>query len=239
MAVFYTPFLIAFIISAMVEPVIKYVSKKTKMQRKPSAVIVIVAVFAVIVSLLIWGIAVLIDEGANFLKMLNQYVGNGYEYIMGLIDKLNFDEIQISEEVLNIIKNSTANFLDQVSKWVTNFLTSILSAVSQIGTVGIYTVITILATYFICADRIYILDQIEHHFPKDWVKKLSKNIRKIIALLGGYLKAQGILIGINFILVLIRTICIQNIWIKRIISITNGTTYSFLRCFANTTAQEQ
>lgn len=73
---------------------------------------------------------------------------------------------------------------------------------------GIYTVVTILATYFICADRIYILDQIEHHFPKEWVKKLSKNIRKISKLLGGYLKAQVILILINFVLVLIRTISI-------------------------------
>lgn len=135
MAVFYTPFLIAFIISAMVEPLIRFISKKTKMQRKPSAVIVIIAVFAIIVSLLVWGIAVLIDEGANLLKMLNEYVGNGYEYIMNLIDKLNFDEIQISEEVLNITKNSAANLLDQISKWVSDFITSILTAVTQIGTV--------------------------------------------------------------------------------------------------------
>ena len=75
--------------------------------------------------------------------------------------------------------------------------------VTSVATIGIYTVITILATYFICADRIYILDQIEHHLPKEWVKRLSQNIRKISKLLGGYLKAQFILIGINFVLVLI------------------------------------
>ena len=80
--------------------------------------------------------------------------------------------------------------------------------VSSIGAVGIYTVITILATYFICADRLYILDQVEHHFPKEWVKKLSKNITKIIERLGGYLKADAILIVINFVLVLIRIIFI-------------------------------
>ena len=78
MAVFYMPFLIAFIIAVMVEPIIKMFSKKTKIQRKPSAIIVLVLVFAVIVGLLIWGIAALIDEGANLLKMLNEYVGTGY-----------------------------------------------------------------------------------------------------------------------------------------------------------------
>lgn len=74
MAVFYMPFLIAFVISIMVEPVIKWFSKKTKIQRKPSAIIVLILVFAIIVGLLAWGIAVLIDEGANLLKMINDSV---------------------------------------------------------------------------------------------------------------------------------------------------------------------
>ena len=208
MAVFYMPFLIAFIIALMVEPIIKKVSTKMKLQRKPSAIIVLFLVFAIIVGLLAWGIAVLIDEGANLLKMLNEYVSTGYSYILDFIDKINFDDFKISEEVVNIVKNSAANFLDKASNWISNLLTSMISMVSSIATLGVYTVVTILATYFICADRLYILDQIEHHFPKEWVKKLSKNIRKISKLLGGYLKAQVILIAINFVLVLARTFCI-------------------------------
>lgn len=78
MAVFYMPFLIAFIIALMVEPVIRWFSKKTKIQRKPSAIIVLAIVFAIIIGLLIWGIASLIDEGANLLKMLNEYMQIGY-----------------------------------------------------------------------------------------------------------------------------------------------------------------
>ncbi len=78
MAVFYMPFLIAFIIAIMVEPIIRVFSRKTKLQRKPSAIIVLVLVFAIIVGLLAWGIAILIDEGANLLKMINGYVGTGY-----------------------------------------------------------------------------------------------------------------------------------------------------------------
>lgn len=128
--------------------------------------------------------------------------------VQDFIDKINFDDFKVSGEVVNIIKSSSAKFLEQASNWVSNFLTSMLSAISSIGAVGIYTVVTILATYFICADRIYILDQLEHHFPKDWVKKFSKNIRKITKLLGGFLKAQVILIAINFVLVLIRFNCI-------------------------------
>jgi len=124
------------------------------------------------------------------------------------MDNIKFDDLKISPEVINMLKNSATNFLEKASTWGINFLTSILSALSSIPTIGIYMGVTIIATYFICADRIYILDQIEHHFPKEWVKKLTKNINKITKLLGGYLKAQAILIVINFILVLIRIICI-------------------------------
>lgn len=49
MAVFYMPFLIAFIIAVMVEPSIRWVHKKTKFTRKASAIIVLAIVFAIIV----------------------------------------------------------------------------------------------------------------------------------------------------------------------------------------------
>ncbi len=206
MAVFYMPFLIAFIISTMVEPIIKKLAKNTNFTRKTCAIIVLVLVFAIIVGLLTWGIWILIDEGANVLKMLNEYISKIYEFVLNIIDKFKFEEIKVSDEVTNIIKSSTSNFLNTVSEFISNILNSIITGASSITKIGIYTVITIIATYFISADRIYILDQIEHHVPRDWVKKMTKNINKIIKLLGGYLKAQVILVLINFILVLIRTI---------------------------------
>lgn len=233
MAVFYMPFLIAFIISLIVEPIIKRVAKRTNLRRKTSAIIVLSLVFIAIIGLLIWGIASLIDEGSSLLSSLNYYIDEGYKYITKYLDKINFENLQSSNEVMSVIRNSTSNLLNNVSGWISNFLTSMISKVSSIGAVGIYTVITILATYFMCADRMYILDQVEHHFPKEWVKKISKNVKKITVLLGGYLKAEVILIVINFVLVLIRIIFIQNIWTKCRISITYGFIYSICRCASN------
>ena len=160
MAVFYMPFLIAFIISVIVEPIITKVHKKTNFTRKASAIIVLIVVFIMIIGLLIWGIAILLDEGSSLLSSLNYYIDEGYNYITDYIDKLNFDEIKMSGEVEQIFKNSTSNLLETISKWITEFLTVLISKISSIGTVGVYAVVTILATYFICADRLYILDQI-------------------------------------------------------------------------------
>jgi predicted PurR-regulated permease PerM len=70
-------------------------------------------------------------------------------------------------------------------------------------TIAIYFSVTVLALYFMCVDKIYIIDQIEHHFPKTWMIKVGKHFRQLIQILGGYLKAEATLILISFIICLI------------------------------------
>lgn len=209
LAVFYMPFLIAFIISLLIEPLIKIVNKKTKLTRKVSAILVLILVFAIIIGLLVWGSTSLISEASNLLSGLNNNIEQIYIKITNYIEKIDFDKLQISEEVTNIIKQSTTDLLKNVSTWITKFLTSLLDIVTSIPTIGVYTVITILATYFICTDKIYIIDQIEHHTPKAWVRKFTIHLKEITSKLGSYLKAEVILIGIDFILLLIGLIIIK------------------------------
>ena len=70
-------------------------------------------------------------------------------------------------------------------------------------TIAIYFGITVLALYFISVDRIYILDQMEHHLPKSWMKKIGEHFRELVQSLGSYLKAQATLILVSFIISLI------------------------------------
>lgn len=203
LVMFYIPFLIAFIISLLIEPLIKFVKKKTKFNRKASAIIVMLIVFSIIIGLLVWGITSLITEASDLLQGLNGYFEKAYEQIQGIINYIDFETIELPDEVKNIIQNSLFDFLGTVSEWIKNALSSVLNGITSIPTIGVYTVITILATYFICVDKIYILDQIEHHLPKTWVKKLGVHIREITKTLGKYLKAEFILILISFAISLI------------------------------------
>ena len=56
LAIFYTPFLIAFIISLMVEPAIRFIMKKMKFTRKTSSIIIFIIVSAIIIGAVAWGI---------------------------------------------------------------------------------------------------------------------------------------------------------------------------------------
>ena len=74
LALFYMPFLIGFIISLLIEPIIKFVNRKTKLTRKTSAVIVLLCIFTLLITLIIWGIVSLITEASNLLQSLNIYI---------------------------------------------------------------------------------------------------------------------------------------------------------------------
>lgn len=203
LALFYSPFLIGFIISLLIEPLIRFVNKKTKLTRKTSAIIVMLCIFTILIALIVFGAISLVSEASNLLQSLNIYIEKIYNQIQKYINEFEFNRIEIPSQVISIIQTSANNFLEFITKWVSNFLTSILQGITSLPIIGIYVVITILSTYFICADRLYILDQFEHHFPKIWVKKFGIHLKKLISTLGGYLKAEATLILISFIEVLI------------------------------------
>lgn len=203
LAIFYMPFLVAFIISLLIEPLIKFVNKRTSLTRKTSAIIVLIFVSIILVSLLAWGITVLIQEASNLLQSLNQYIETAYYQIQNIIENIDFEKIKIPQEVTNVIQNSLWDFIGTVSSWIKNFLTSMMNFLTQIPTIAIYIGICFVAIYFICTDKLYMIDQLEHHLPKEWVKRIGRHMRDLIRSLGSYLKAEATLILISFIVSLI------------------------------------
>lgn len=199
-SVFYMPFLIAFLISLMIEPAIKHLMKKTKMSRKMSSIIIFLIVFSIIIGSVIWGTITLVSESTNLLQALNLYIDKAYTQIQDVIGKMSITKISVSNNVLNLMQDTSKELLVKVSKWLTSFLTKLIDIITSIPTIGIYMVITILSLYFICTDRIYILDFMEQHMPKKWVQKIGIHIREITRNLGGYLKAQMILILVSLVI---------------------------------------
>ena len=203
LSIFYMPFLIAFVVTLLIEPLIKIVMKYTKFTRKVSAIITMIVVFGIIIGLLVWGISSIITESSNLLKGINDYVQKISDFTNDFIVNFKFDGIQITDELRSVAESSANDVIRMVSEFTKQLLSSIINSVKYVPTLLIYIGITIIATYFVCADKLYILDQIEYHLPQKWVKKLGIHIREIIKSLGAYLKAQVILILISFIIVLI------------------------------------
>lgn len=209
LAVFYMPFLVAFIVSLLIEPLIKFVNKRTRLTRKTSAIIVLIFVSIILIGLIAWGITALIGESSKLLQGLNAYIENAYNQVQNIIKNMDFTKLKIPEDVTNLIQNSLWDFIGTVSNWVKSFLTSMLDFLSQVPTIAVYVGISLVAIYFICTDKLYMIDQLEHHLPKEWVKRIGRHTRDLISSLGHYLKAEATLIIISFTISLIGLYCLK------------------------------
>lgn len=203
LSVFYMPFLVAFIISLMVEPAIKFIMRKTNLTRRTSSIIIFVIVSLIILGTLTWLIITLFSESSSLLQGLNNYFDKAYIQFKSLISTFNYDKIHLSSEVLSVIENSTEDLLTTASNWLRGALTGLINFITSLPSIAICIGITVVALYFICVDKIYILDQIEYHLPKVWVKKIRVHLKDLIDSLGGYLKAEATLILVSFIVSLI------------------------------------
>lgn len=203
LSIFYMPFLIAFIISLIIEPAIKFIMKKTKLTRRSSSIIIFFIVSAIILGSLAWILITLFSESSSLLQSLNDYFDKIYTQFRDFISIFQSNKIHLSNEVLSVIQNSTGNLLETASNWLKNTLTGLIDIITSLPSIAICIGITVVALYFICVDKIYILDQIEHHIPKLWVKRIKIHLTDLIQTLGGYLKAQATLILVSFIISLI------------------------------------
>ncbi len=202
-AIFFIPFLIAFIISLILEPIIKFIMKKTKLSRKASSIIVFIIAISIIGGILVWTVTTLISEASNLLRNLNSYIDAGYSFFQNLVSSVDISKFNIPDDVMNIIQNSGLEFLEAITEWAKTALTKVIDFITSIPSLGIYCGITLIALYFMCVDKIYMIDQLEHHLPETWVKRIGVHLKELIKTLGGYLKAELILVIISFIISLI------------------------------------
>ena len=233
-AYFYLPFVVAFIIALLIEPIIRFLMKKFKLSRRISSIIVLILTLGIIIGLLIWGIVTLISETTNLLSSFNDYYNKFNYQIQSIINCIDFSKINIPNNILNMIEKSSISLLQKGSYYFQNILTKFISSLTKIPEISIHFAITILALYFICTDKIYMLDELEHHLPEKWMQKLSKHIRELIKVLGGYLKSQAILILISFIICIIGLYILYFCGFNVGFPLISAIRYSVYRCFTYT-----
>ena len=103
LAIYYIPFLIGFIISLMIEPIIKRAQNKTTLNRKATAIIVLLFIFTILIGLIVWCIITMVTEASNLLQNLNIYVERVYSQIQSYIGGLQMSRINIPTQVIRYI----------------------------------------------------------------------------------------------------------------------------------------
>lgn len=198
---YFVPFIIAFIFSFLIEPLVKFIETKLRIPRKIGSVFSILVVLGIIFTILGFLIARLIKEIINVYNSLNitfdsiaDFIDNVLEEINNLFIRL---PVQISDGIsnaLNNISNNLANFL----KPVVDLATGTIQVAFSLPQVLIFLVVTILATYFMSSDKHKILSFLDSQIPSEWVRNTRRVIDNVFSALFGWLRAQLILMSVTF-----------------------------------------
>ena len=214
LAVFYIPFIIAMIIAACVEPVIKFFMKHTKMKRKLASIVSLILIVLVIGGLLTLGISKIITEATSLLSNVNEHFDIVYRWGMGIVKDVQEGNIQIPEELADGLQSALTGIIDVIKNGAISLLTGVVNVISSVPNVITYGFITILAIIFICFDKKYIPNTIKSQIPTKWFEKIKQIISEMCSVSVKYIKAEAKLSFICFIWVLIALNVINLIGIK-------------------------
>ena len=202
--IFYIPFIIAYIISYILNPLINKISKKFKITRKISSIIILTAFFLISIILLSFVTTKIIEEFSFFSSGISTYIEKTISFIDSLEkNKFISNTVFIPKTTQNLIRRNINDLLNSFENNIKDFILKFISKLKDLPVFFINFIITILSIYFLLGDKFSILDKLEFQFSKKIISKIRVKLEKISNLLFGYLKAELLLICISFILVLI------------------------------------
>ena len=214
LAMFYIPFIIAMVIAACVEPLIKLLMKVAKIKRKLASIISLILIVFVIGGLLTLGISKIVIEAKGLLSNVNENFDIVYEWGMSIVNDIQEGNIQIPNELSNSLQNSLTGIIDGIKNLAINLLTGVINVIGSVPNAITYVFITILAIIFICFDKEYIPNTIKSQIPKKWFEKIKQIMSEMCSVSIKYIKAEAKLSFICFIWVLIALNVVNLIGIK-------------------------
>jgi len=192
--VYFSPFVVGWIIALIAGPLVTFFEKKVKLKRKAGSAFVIIVVIGLVVFLLYLICAKLIEEGTglmNSLPMLWASVEADFQDIAK-----NFDVIYRRFPI--DLQNTVTEFSEKIGEYVGDFfseisaptITAVGNFAKQLPAVIIGIIMALLSSYFFVAERNLIGDWMRENMPSSVQKRYEMLKRSLGKAVGGYFKAQ-------------------------------------------------
>ena len=82
-----------------------------RFNRKISSIIIFISIFSFIIGITVLGIVTFVSEATNLLEMLNLYINKADTQIQESISKINVERLNISQDIIDLFKNSSQDIL--------------------------------------------------------------------------------------------------------------------------------
>ena len=192
--VFFLPFIIGWIISAIANPAVRFLEEKIKFKRKTTSAIAIILILAIVISI-VYGIGYfLITQGIGFFTSIPKMWPSLEKDLDEFGDKINNIFRYLPDSAVSSINNFGNTLEKYVSDLVSGLGTPTINAVSNVAkglpSVIISVIMCVLSAYFFTTDRNTLLEKAQKFIPKVAYDKLEVVVRGMKKAVGGYFVAQ-------------------------------------------------
>lgn len=203
----FLPFILAYFVSVLVNPLVDKLEKKLKIPRNLSTIIVIlltVGILGGIIAAIIWKI---VDEARSVYGQLPELIEEAKFAWQVLSYKLSNMITGLPEGVQEYMSNIGTVITEAVGNFVKNnyspAITGIGNVAKSVPRVLVWTIVFILSLFFMVSDSKTMRNVIGKVIPKRSLVKIRRVQREVKKYLGGYVKAQLIIMSIAAVLIFI------------------------------------
>lgn len=222
---YFAPFIIAFGLASLMEPLVRVITKRTKISRKivsAFSVIIVIALIAFLIFIIIFRV---ITEIKGMRHVIPLFINEVYRNIDSLNTGGNNILIQLPEELTQIIGGALTSLFSTLENILNYIFKGILNTAVSLPAALIFILVTILSTYFISSGKEDMRHAFKSKLPEAYYDKYrtikDEVFLAIFKLLTAYLIIMSItftevliglsIIGVKYALLLAFIICLVDI----------------------------
>ena len=203
----FLPFLLAFFLSLALNPLAEKLQKKLKLPKGLTAIIVIILTVGILgtaVGGLIWKI---VSEARSIYNQIPDIYESMVESFENLQNSMFYIYSSMPEEIQVVFDNIGDNFKNGFAKIVEENYKPVVYGAGNIAkklpSVFIGIIVFILSLFFIMSDQEKVKNTVKKCFTKSFLEKASDVGGQLKIYLGGYIKAQLVIMSIAFVVIFV------------------------------------
>jgi len=192
--VFFSPFVIGWVIALIASPLVRFFEEKVKIKRKAGSAFVIIAVIALVVFVMYLAGSKLVSEAIGLVEELPVLWASAEADFNDIADKFDVVYKKLPVDMQNGITDMTGKVGDYMGDLVGKLSTPTITAVGnfakQLPAVIISVIMALLSAYFFVAERNTVAEWFRESMPANVLKRYLMLKNGLLKAVGGYFKAQ-------------------------------------------------
>lgn len=192
--VYFSPFVVGWVISLIAAPMVQFFEKKVKLKRKAGSAFVIVVVIGLVVLLLYLVGSILVEELVGFIDSIPSIWASAEADFDDIGKNLNVIYRRLPSDLQDSILEVSEQIAGYAGELFGKISTPTIAAVGnfakQLPTVLIGIIMALLSSYLFVAERDTIAEWFRRNTPASIQSRYNIMKRSFVKAVGGYFKAQ-------------------------------------------------